>query len=408
MSRTSRTNWVGVAMNKIQERMFQLLIELDEICKTHDIPYYLHSTTARMAYCSGGFEENIMSLAIEMTVEASQKLVEVIKTSPRENRLLEYMENSPNLHVYAMRYIDTETSYFPMKTYGNYIEDGIGVYIWIMRKWQSNRLMRRVVYASEVGWELNASYSPKKLKLSHRIMKMTMAVIIALFGRQRVSSFLYRFWNKNYAAAGNDMCIRTVKSPYKHYSQKFFSSTSLLYFEGKCFPGVGSIKQYLKLCQGKNWAKRYGVGLKPTLGEILVNTDINYQKVQLRLHQDGIDMNALTKEIFQVQKQLLARKKYFLRKKRNFSLGLMVGDDFLARDFYRENKEYIQTLYENYEFSALRSILRRYHLMMVRNVRRGRVVILDEEIFSIYLCILCLYDKAEFADKLQKLPQRKW
>lgn len=97
-------------MTDLQERMLLLLKEIDEICRKHDITYFLFAGTALGAARHKGFIPWDDDTDIIMDLENYEKFLSVIHEELKEGRALDWVsEDSEYLFTYA-RYIDTTTT----------------------------------------------------------------------------------------------------------------------------------------------------------------------------------------------------------------------------------------------------------------------------------------------------------
>ena len=97
-------------MTDLQERMLLLLKEIDEICRKHDITYFLFAGTALGAARHKGFIPWDDDTDIIMDLENYEKFLGIIHDELKEGRALDWVsEDSEYLFTYA-RYIDTTST----------------------------------------------------------------------------------------------------------------------------------------------------------------------------------------------------------------------------------------------------------------------------------------------------------
>ncbi|MBQ3322937.1 MAG: LicD family protein [Firmicutes bacterium] len=97
-------------MTDLQKRMLLLLEEIDEICKKHEITYFLFAGTALGAARHKGFIPWDDDTDIIMDLENYEKFLGVIKDELKVERALDWVsEDSEYLFTYA-RYIDTSST----------------------------------------------------------------------------------------------------------------------------------------------------------------------------------------------------------------------------------------------------------------------------------------------------------
>ena len=97
-------------MTDLQKRMLGLLKEIDEICRKHDIRYFLFAGTALGADRHKGFIPWDDDTDIIMDLENYERFLDVVKGELKENRAIDWLtEDSGYMFTYA-RYIDTDTT----------------------------------------------------------------------------------------------------------------------------------------------------------------------------------------------------------------------------------------------------------------------------------------------------------
>ena len=97
-------------MTDLQERMLLLLKEIDEICKKHEIEYYLFAGTALGAARHKGFIPWDDDTDIIMDLENYERFLSIIPGELKENRAIDWLtDDSEYLFTYA-RYVDTSST----------------------------------------------------------------------------------------------------------------------------------------------------------------------------------------------------------------------------------------------------------------------------------------------------------
>ena len=73
-------------MNKKQKVIFSLLKEVDEICRKHNIKYYLSPRLTWCAVQGGNFPQNPQSGAVLMRVPDMERFCQAVEEDPGEHR----------------------------------------------------------------------------------------------------------------------------------------------------------------------------------------------------------------------------------------------------------------------------------------------------------------------------------
>lgn len=97
-------------MNRIQEKLYQLLIEVDDICSRNDVTYYLAAGGALGAVRSGGFLPWDDDIDLYITRDNWEKLKKVMEKELPSNRAFICAENTDLYCNPIGRYVDKETT----------------------------------------------------------------------------------------------------------------------------------------------------------------------------------------------------------------------------------------------------------------------------------------------------------
>ena len=80
-------------MNKKQQVILSLLKEIDEICRKHQIEYFLSPRLTLCAVQEQPFPQNPLFGVVLMKVPEMERFRQVMEENPREKRALESMKN---------------------------------------------------------------------------------------------------------------------------------------------------------------------------------------------------------------------------------------------------------------------------------------------------------------------------
>ena len=117
-------------MNRLQEKLFELMCEFDEICRNNNIKYYLCAGTALGALRHEGFIPWDDDVDINMSRNEYKKLEAIIDTELKEGRELVSKERYPEYRSPIPRYVRLDSSMFMR----NHLSDGAphGVFLDIL------------------------------------------------------------------------------------------------------------------------------------------------------------------------------------------------------------------------------------------------------------------------------------
>ncbi len=152
-------------MTDLQERMLLLLKEMDEICRKHDITYFLFAGSALGAARHKGFIPWDDDTDVIMDLENYEKFLRIIKDELKEDRALDWVtEDSDYLFTYA-RYVDTSSTALQRHTVFGGCRPGVKVDIFCAIP----------------------TFSDEKLREKHRMDVLGFAEVLCATGRMGVS-----------------------------------------------------------------------------------------------------------------------------------------------------------------------------------------------------------------------------
>lgn len=102
----SQYNGEGTTLRKAQLRLLEMLIEVDRICKKHNIPYWLDGGSALGAVRHGGFIPWDDDIDIALLRKDYNKLIKILPEELPEQYVLQNRNTEPNLHISYSRVVD--------------------------------------------------------------------------------------------------------------------------------------------------------------------------------------------------------------------------------------------------------------------------------------------------------------
>jgi len=127
----ARFNPEGSLLRRQQMRMLEILLEVDKICKKHDIPYWLSSGTLIGAIRHDGFIPWDDDLDIEMMRKDYLRLMEVLPLELPEWLALQNDETDPNYFFYYAKVRDRRSRMLEQNGYDRIWKEQ-GIYIDIL------------------------------------------------------------------------------------------------------------------------------------------------------------------------------------------------------------------------------------------------------------------------------------
>lgn len=380
-------------MNELHENLFKLLIELDDLCREHDIDYVLSGGTALGAIRNQCFLPWDDDIDLFITRDNWKKLFELVTNHPEvlpENRDFICMENTKYYRNPIIRYVDTSTTRMyasqavAAKTCGDQIEFFILDPIPNVEDGQEEHLKMMDVF-----FEVLSPY-------------FVVSQFLSLDGFEEHKKLV----NKYYKKIEEDGFSKVIKELYKKgftypaekadnlrlrwgmrngiYKSRFFSGKRYEMLEGRKFPVAYELEHALRNDYGDTW-----MYIPEGTGQVSHNFIID-------------DTNRSFKDFSDIYLKFVSQKKvvnsYQRNKRNNIELWNIRREVDLEKEKLNEivaKKEIdkiieshgydVEDLLKNRQFDTLNHIFDRYYsIQLNQNCKRyGMMVELDSELLKI-------------------------
>lgn len=400
------TEMVRIAQSKIQD----LLTELHDICRKHDISYFLGGYLAAEAVELGTFAPECCSAYIVLHPKDRKRFYEAVNTNLGIDRFIESMENNEDYPDFSMRYGDINTVVFDEKEEGFYKNHALCINIYFVRPYIGNNFVRKFNNGLNAAIEAIAFPSVYDNISTRKVYAGIMARAASyVLGKKNLKKLA---WYSIYQLKKTPNRIQGSIKNYWHneiflpeidYS---FNSTCWLNDKEYCIPE--NYDSYNKPQVRRNW----NTG-KP-VGELLKNNvkasmfaDCREFYQQLRILHKGKMYFAAWKKLSRINDRCHKEASYGYGYAWNMAYRTFMR--FKLWQKYAPLKDKISALYDNGDFKALKLILNEYIKVLEDNNQRGIAVVFDEDIFRITWEVLQKEDKSYIIrNVLSKIPDAYW
>ncbi len=331
-------------MNKLQSNLFQLLKEINEICKENNISYFLAGGTALGTvrnHCFLPWDDDIDLYITRDNWNKLKQALEEKKVKISESRSFAYIENTEYYCNPIPRYIDNSTTAIyksqalPGKACGQHIE------LLIMDplpkdETESKKYIQMLKVYTElvspyfiVNKNLSIEEFEKHYKLYNKYYWMT-----KLFGRKRIINWLEKMFERYSEEDCEVYCMRWGINILK-YKKEHFGKGRLEYFEDEKFP-VGEIAEGIfRIAYGDSWM------YVPEYEEQVVHNALKDLDTPFKEYTEKYIPKVNRKKVFKV----------YQKRKRN-SMKAFVSREKLSMDITKTNaKIFMMTKAEDLENS---------------------------------------------------------
>jgi len=258
-----------IAMNRIQEKAFALLKEIDQCCEQNGIDYYLCGTALLEAYRVEKLPEGAHHISVALFANDVGKFLEAM--DQRKGRSLEHWGNNKNYPDFSLRYIDKESLCYHMLNHRGFNYNGIFVRIDIIRDDSHVNQVKRLI---ERGINLNSGNFKQRVSIKALVLKYVVKFFLLLCGKER---FVKNYFNKQIAASEGQMQqFRLVSKVYPSLLLMGPKKSVKLY--GNSFQTFSYTEEYLMYRFGLRWKS---IELKVGNDDMIINpciTSENYEK----------------------------------------------------------------------------------------------------------------------------------
>ncbi len=383
-------------MNKEQQEVFSLLMEIDKICRENRIPYFLSPQLTLRAVMNRPFSQNPLTGCVVMKTGDMERFRRAFKKKQMSGRVLESMCSHRFFPGFYLRYENPDTTCYCLHVGPNFRYPGLGVNILPLRGGPASEKKEKILDILETGWMETCYSYGIEWKFSSMIWGMGMRVL-CLAGRGRVGKSLYRLFaraRKN--PRGGAYLLKSSRTETKSYPADIFDGVRDAELEGHSFLIPENYKKYLRTAFGENYAQ-----ISPGV----------YRNNFTVMTSAEVGCGEFLKEIGSQKRFLNARRRQFLtdtpmrRTRDHFEEAWdhikLYGTGSELRTGLRQKKEYIFSLYECGDYMRLEAVFRPYTRWIRRCMDKGEFCGLDDDIMELYLNYLEETAQGELAGRLR-------
>ncbi len=237
-------NQEGTVLRKAQLRLLEMLVEVDKICKKHNITYWLDGGTALGAYRHKGFIPWDDDLDIAVMRKDYKRLLKILEKELPDNLAIQNHKNEKHFHLLYTRIVDKNSLF----DYGDirqpfrrkFKHQGVFIDIFFIEK--GNMALKKAV-DSIYYRSFRIIRNTTKTK---NVFKKKLAYPAWLVSNITVQ--IIRFFS---VILLNDKFIYGFGNPFNwEFRKSEILPVKPILFEGKYFPGPNLPHEYLERCFG--------------------------------------------------------------------------------------------------------------------------------------------------------------
>ena len=389
-------------MTQLQEKLLQLLTDLDEICQRENIRYYLCEETAHGAVVQNAFHPMCCQANVAMTVEDMRKFMAAVEKEDRADRTVDSMLTNKTYPDFTVRYCDLGTTMIHMPFSPKGALPCIGVTIYPIR-YKNAAGMKRYKLTRKF-WECSVKTSTGSFV--KKAVVFACRAVCAVLGRGNVSRWLFNQWCKIFAGKAKTFAVGVSKYVF---SKSCLKQPQSVVLEGKAFPIFADVEDYLnKRYNCHDFREKKPHYEKETM-QLLVSCCVPYEKYLQRAQELGIDFKAVYKNYSKYEKlhQTVSGENKTISK--YYAIVDRTQKRFEMYERYMPIKKLLVQLYQQERYEELNTILMPYRKALRACQKKGLGLCFDKEIFDMTMDLLQREDRGAYVKKLRALvPKQHW
>ncbi len=392
-------------MTDVQKKLFELLTDLDDICKRRHIDYYLCAETAHGAFVKKAFHEDCCEASVAMTPENARKFIAAVKAEKRADRIVDSMYSNKNYPDFTLRFGDPNTLMMrlPYKAVGPI--PCIGVTVHMIRC--KPRRLGKLYTLTKYFWK--ACLTPVSVH-SRAIVRVAAAVchgIKTVLGGTNVSRLLFKLWCSLFSANRKAKKISVGDGKFS-FSADLLAEKEDLELEGGTFTTFGYIDEYFKAAYGSSFKDKTPKYTKAS-SSLLASVCVPYGKYLAYAQAQGLDFEkiARNKRKFDAQQKKVSAYNKVIDK--YYAIVDRTDKRFAMYEMYMPIKDQLLQLYREERFEELNELLHPYRSALWSCYKKGLGLCFDKEIFELTMDLLRREGSYTYARKLRaKVPEQHW
>jgi len=391
-------------MNALQEKLLELLKEIDVICKKHNITYYIDGGSAIGAIRHKGFIPWDDDIDIAMTRENYNKFRKIIDKEIPSNRKFECMDNNPNYTMVYARYCDRETTSILRSSMLDVFESGVFIDIFILDPFPDDEKERRKYLKLFYAYAeyINPYYYDTIICENYKDVRK-LAFLDKVLGRKRFNEYIEKKLFSYKEEDCKDYHFRFDLFNFI-YPKEYFEEPRIMEFAGMQGPVPTMIEDYLDIHYGDTWMYIPDPD-NQDVHNVVTNLNVPYQTFK-EDYMKYISENAIN--IYKkFHKQRLKRHKY----KNKLDILEYKNQSILYKEIILLGleKHDIEDLYKNNKYNELEEIFKRYYILQLDgNFRKNNITIDIEDYLYIAIDVLIKVGRYYDASKILKLYPNKF
>lgn len=392
-------------MTEVQEKLLELLADIDAICKREHIKYYLCAETAHAAFVKKVFYPSCCQASVAMTTDDVLRFMAAVKKENRADRMVDSMDSNKSYPDFTVRYGDPNTLMMQLP----YCEAGVVPCIAVtihMIRYRPKRFVKFYRH-SKAFWNACRKPVDSCSRPAARVAVLACHAIKRVFGEGNLSRWLFRTWCAMFSRNKQAKKISVCAGKYI-FDADLLKHEDVLELEGKELAVFGYVDTYLKTAYGSTFRKKEPKYQKPS-STMLLSCHVPYQTYLARAKEMDVDFAAIRKnkkKFDALKKKVSAYNKII---DRYYAIVDRTDKRFAMYEKYMPMKKLLVKLHSEERYTELNELLKPYRSALWACYKKGLGLCFDKEIFEMTMDILRMEGSYTYVKKLRAMvPEQHW
>lgn len=392
-------------MTDVQEKLLELLIDLDDICQRNNIKYYLCSETVLGAFTKKAFLSSCCEANVAMTPDHALKFIHAVKAENRSDRITDSMYSNKNYPDFTVRFGNPNTLMMKLP----YQEAGtlpcIAVTIHMIR--YKPRHFKKLYKYTKAFWTGCTKPTYMVTNPTKRFVSAVCHGIKNVFGGTHFSRWLFKRWCSMFTSNRKSSKISICAGKYT-YEPELLVADEKVELEGKMLNTFGYVDAYIKAKYGSNYKKAAPKYLKAS-SSLLVSTQTPYQAFLNRAAERNVDFRAIHLNKIDYTARQKKVKKYNAIINTYYAIVDRTDRRFAMYEMYMPIKDQLVQLHDEERYAELNELLKPYRGALWDCYKKGLGLCFDKDIFEMTMDILEREGSYTYVKKLRaRVPAHHW
>ena len=261
-------------MSDVKNIVYNLLNELDHICKENDITYSLSGKTLLGAMQGGDLMDTIPYGEIMIFAEDTDRFIKAVEENIPEDRILDYFGKNTSYPDISLRYSDTNSLCLSLFSYADYLSKGIYVKITLIKNRSNNEKLFKRMHALERSMNVLLTKG-KKEKFKRKVGAFLFLVNSYFLSKKRCRA-LFNSWIEFYSKPGNEHVIFEGIDAIDPFETGLFDETGEIALGDRTYSCINNSEQYISSVFSPDWEKHPKMRLTNEYPLVMATAEFGY------------------------------------------------------------------------------------------------------------------------------------